>query len=120
MNVLEKCRHALKDGVGRNDVRLFELIEWPQIKGAAVAAEKLGRRVYLLIAGDREKTMDADEYLDAARQISARFKAFVVPTQKVGAATYWGGTAADAVQVYPFTVLNPSPPGHVPSVGAFD
>jgi len=107
MNLISEINHALVDGLGKNVAASYKLAIFENHESCAIAYSEEKNDIYLLfLANQKFSIISASQYLNLAKEISERLNGFVVPNQKIGRDTVWGGKTHGPVYVYKFKVLN--------------
>ncbi|MBJ2215789.1 MULTISPECIES: hypothetical protein [Pseudomonas] len=109
--MLSEYRHALNDGLGAVEGEAFELACLQYLgdhKNVGVAWMASQQRIYLLFGGvDRpEPEYEPIWLLDMAKELTLFFRSFVVPDQKTGATTFWGGVNHGPIISYRFKLAD--------------
>ena len=109
--MLSEYRHALNDGLGAVEGEAFELACLQYLgdhKNVGVAWMASQQRIYLLFGGvDRpEPEYEPIWLLDMAKELTLFFRSFVVPDQKTGATTVWGGVNHGPIISYRFKLAD--------------
>ncbi|UNG17532.1 hypothetical protein [Stutzerimonas zhaodongensis] len=103
--LIDECRTALIDGLGKSEAASYEVSEWDEAKEIGYAYSKEHKTAWLIFI-DRMSfnKLSPSEYLDAAKDITERLGLLTVPANKATPTLQWGTKSGRGATAYRFKI----------------